>query len=134
MGAKQLQDGDIVQHLGRGVGMRVVITDEERERDQGRTPEWVACEWQLDGVTHRSPRLHDELELVGSRQRQSHEEIYAWITSGAVASVTALISEGRREQALGAMRMWSDTVGMAATDEDRLRLQQLVDRVSGSPQ
>ena len=134
MEASRPQEGDIVQVRGHGRGMLVVNDGLGLQARWEGIPDAVVCEWHVKGVIHREGFAAGDLEVVGSRQRQSHPEIYGWITAGAVATITDLVAEGLREQALGAMRMWSETVGVVATDEDRLRLQQLVDRVIGSPQ
>jgi len=66
--------------------------------------------------------------VVGVKRRMSQKEGYELVTARAVATVTALASEGRRETALGALQMWSDLAGAYAQDADLLRLQQIADR------
>lgn len=51
------------------------------------------------------------------------------MTACAIATVTRLVAEQQRELAAGAQRLWSDSVGAAAHDEDSLRMLQLIERV-----
>lgn len=48
----------------------------------------------------------------------------------AVATITALVGDGCREMALGALQMWSDLTAGYAQDADRLRLRQIADRAT----
>jgi hypothetical protein len=97
----------------------------------------VACEWTADGVTHREGYAADNLEVVGSKVRNSHAEIYSWITRHAEETIARLASAWqseaapelivRRSMAIGALQLWQAQAGPAARDSDRERLQVLID-------
>ena len=126
---KPLSAGDIVQVGGRGQAMAVADPDKYTDRWWDCVPGSVVCEWTVGGVEHAAVHLADTLEVVGSKRRMPQEEVYDLVTARAVATVTALAGGGRNDMALGALQMWSDLTGDYAQDADRLRLQQIADRV-----
>ena len=124
--------GDIVQVGGRGQAMVVADPAKYTDRWWDVVPGSVVCEWAAGGRDNAAVHLADTLEVVGAKRRMSQEEVYELVTARAVATVTALAGEGRREMALGALQMWADLTGGYAQDADQLRLQQIADR-STSP-
>ena len=124
-----LSVGDIVQVGGRGQAMIVADPDKYKDRWWDDVPGSVVCEWTVGGVEHAAVHLAETLEVIGSKRRLSQEEVYDLVTARAVATVTALAGDGSNDLALGALQMWSDLTGDYAQDEDRLRLQQIADRV-----
>lgn len=127
---RPLVEGDIVQVGGRGQAMMIANPEKYKDRWWDIVPEAVVCEWTAGGVEHAAVHLAQTLEVVGSKRRLSQDEVYDLVTARAVASVTSLASEGRRDMALGALQLWSDLTGPAGQDADRLRLQQLADRAA----
>jgi len=124
-----LSAGAIVQVGGRGQAMVVVDPDKYKDRWWDGVPDSVVCEWTVGGVEHAAVHLADTLEVVGTKRRMSQEEVYELVTARALATVTALAGDGRNDMALGALQMWADLTGDYAQDADRLRLQQIADRV-----
>jgi len=129
MEVKTLQPGDIVQANGEGRAM--IVADPADYPDAWCTdmPEMIICEWMNDGYKHDAVHHAKDLEVVGSKLRHSREQVYEWLTERTIATVTAMAVEGRREMALGALQLWSNITGKHALDADRLRMQQLIDRL-----
>ncbi|OFA00179.1 hypothetical protein [Duganella sp. HH101] len=134
MNTKRPEEGDIVQLRGQGRGMQVVADNFGSHAHWQGIPDAIVCAWEVDGVTHREGYAAGDLEVVGSQRRQSHTEIYEWVTTGAIATITTLAAQGQHGMAQGAMRLWSELTGTMARDEDRLRLQQLIDRIGDNRQ
>lgn len=129
MNNKRPVEGDIVQVAGHGRAMIVVIPDLGEQATWEGIANAVVCEWKSNGTTYHEGFAPIHLEVVGSVLRRSNDEVYDGLTATAIATITALVADGLREQALGALRIWSDLAARMARDEDRLRLQQLVDRL-----
>lgn len=122
--AHNLIPGDIVQWFGRGRAMVVINSDSPWEGIENA----VLCEMTVDGETHIGGFAAHQLEIVGAKPRQSHSEVYEWLTKAAISTATTLAVAGQRELAQGAVQLWSDAVGAAARDDDRLRLLQIIER------
>lgn len=145
--ATPLTEGDIVQVRGHGRGKVVTNSDLGDQASWEGIANAVVCEWQVDGVTYREGYAAGDLEVVGTVQRQSHPEIYEWMTRHAVETIARLTAAWpagaapelivRRSMAIGAFQLWTACCGDLARDEDREQLQTMIDgmpEATGSPQ
>lgn len=121
-----------------GAGQAMIVADPALHPDAwcAGMPDLVICEWMDEGYKRDAVHYAKDLEMVGSQPRQSREEVYNWITTRTIETITALVADGEREMARGALRLWEDCTRKYAQDTDLLRMQQLIDRASaiGSPQ
>jgi hypothetical protein len=137
MEAKRPTEGDIVQVQGHGQPMTVINSDLGDQATWEGIANAVVCEWMVDGVTYREGYAAEQLEVVGSVVRNSHVEIYRWITRHAEDTIARLTSAWeieaapelivRRSMAIGALQLWQAQAGPAARAEDLERLQVLID-------
>ena len=122
------QVGDVVQVGGQGRGMVVLSPEQLTDRWWEGEPEAVVCGWTEGGVARDGIYRASDLEVVGSQRRRSDREVYDKMTAIAVETITAMAVEKRHLAARAAFQMWLALAGPMASDNDALRLQQLVDR------
>lgn len=119
--------GAIVQIRGHGQAMVVSYTERGDLLDMPGIKHAAMCEWTEEKTLRHETYNVNDLEVVGTVYRLSQNEIYEWLTARAIGTVRALAAEGKPEMARGAVRMWFESVGPMAADEDYLRLQKLVE-------